>query len=329
MLNVKKPKRPVFRGEGATAMFEVQIMSDLHLEFPNALAHLPSFEPRAPYLALLGDIGHPKKENYFAFLAAQAARFERVFVVTGNHEYYTSDRDTVHRQISEFCSTFDNLHFLQMSSVLLEDNGHKVRVLGTTLWHHCPEKDIGQVERTLNDYAMIGVPSTTPEGAPKKRKLRAADTNSWHAEEVAWLKAAIAEAEAAGEAVAVLTHHLPSNNSSIAHFRPQVTNFFLTHASWFAVLSGGLGFSTDLEDVIKSPLIFWGYGHTRKTVDVAMQHKSHQTVINGVMVASNQRGYFMAPPEKAGFSPEFVVTIDHDRQSYIMRNDPAKTNQQD
>jgi hypothetical protein len=41
-----------------------------------------------------------------------------------------------------------------------------------------------------------------------------------------------------------------------------------------------------------------------------MQHKSHQTVINGVMVASNQRGYFMAPPEKAGFYPEFVVTID-------------------
>jgi hypothetical protein len=36
-----------------------------------------------------------------------------------------------------------------------------VRVLGTTLWHHCPEKDIWQVERTLNDYAMIGVPSTT------------------------------------------------------------------------------------------------------------------------------------------------------------------------
>ena len=41
-----------------------------------------------------------------------------------------------------------------------------------------------------------------------------------------------------------------------------------------------------------------------------MQHKSHQTVINGVMVASNQRGYFMTPPEKAGYSPECVVTID-------------------
>jgi hypothetical protein len=50
-------------------------------------------------------------------------------------------------------------------------------------------------------------------GAPLKRKLKATDTNSWHAEEVAWLKAAIKKAKKAGEAVVVLTHHLPSNNS--------------------------------------------------------------------------------------------------------------------
>ncbi|ELR18439.1 uncharacterized protein ACA1_300360 [Acanthamoeba castellanii str. Neff] len=247
MLNVKKPKRPVFRGEGATAMFEVQIMSDLHLEFPNALAHLPSFEPRAPYLLIVARADHtthgwfiiqqicgvgaghrPSEEGELLCIPDGASGSVRARVCRHRqprilHLRPVPSVDTVHRQIREFCSTFDNLHFLHMSSVLLEDNGHKVRVLGTTLWHHCPEKDIGQVERTLNDYAMIG----------------------------------------------------------------------------------------------------------RKTVDVAMQHKSHQTVINGVMVASNQRGYFMAPPEKAGFSPEFVVTIDHDRQSYIMRNDPAKTNQQD
>jgi hypothetical protein len=51
-------------------------------------------------------------------------------------------------------------------------------------------------------------------GAPLKRKLKATDTNRWHAEEVAWLKAAIKKAKKAGEAVVVLTHHLPSNNSS-------------------------------------------------------------------------------------------------------------------
>jgi hypothetical protein len=38
------------------------------------------------------DIGQPRKRDYLQFLATQAARFERVFVVTGNHEYYASDR---------------------------------------------------------------------------------------------------------------------------------------------------------------------------------------------------------------------------------------------
>jgi hypothetical protein len=65
MLHKRRQKRsdvalklPVFRGEGATAMFEVQIMSDLHLEFPNALANLAPFEPRAPYLVPLPSLNH-------------------------------------------------------------------------------------------------------------------------------------------------------------------------------------------------------------------------------------------------------------------------------
>ncbi len=33
---------------------QLQIMSDLHLEFPGTLDLMPSFEQRAPYLALLG-----------------------------------------------------------------------------------------------------------------------------------------------------------------------------------------------------------------------------------------------------------------------------------
>ena len=66
MFNMKKPKRPVFRGEGATAMFEVQVMSDLHLEFPNTLANLPSFEPRASYLVPLSPSTAPQPPNYFS-----------------------------------------------------------------------------------------------------------------------------------------------------------------------------------------------------------------------------------------------------------------------
>jgi hypothetical protein len=40
-----------------------------------------------------------------------------------------------------------------------------------------------------------------------------------------------------------------------------------------------------------------------------MQHSSHQWVVNDVLVASNQLGYLQLG-EKAGFCPEFVITID-------------------
>ena len=40
-----------------------------------------------------------------------------------------------------------------------------------------------------------------------------------------------------------------------------------------------------------------------------VQHSSHQWVVNDVLVASNQLGYLQLG-EKAGFCPEFVITID-------------------
>jgi hypothetical protein len=36
----------------------------------------------------IGDIGYPNEESYRAYLLEQADRFEHVFVVAGNHEYY-------------------------------------------------------------------------------------------------------------------------------------------------------------------------------------------------------------------------------------------------
>jgi len=67
-------------------IFQLQILSDLHIE----MGHQGNFEFEAvaPYLALLGDIGQPKRSNYAAFLRTQADRFKKVFVVAGNHEFF-------------------------------------------------------------------------------------------------------------------------------------------------------------------------------------------------------------------------------------------------
>ena len=77
----------------------VQIASDLHLEFYSCPAEDAWREeeldrmivPRAPVLALLGDIGIPTHPVYRSFLLRQAERFEAVLVITGNHEFYDSD----------------------------------------------------------------------------------------------------------------------------------------------------------------------------------------------------------------------------------------------
>src|SRR4051812_31006994 len=62
-----------------------QIISDVHLEFPLRAAAPPVLPVLAPAIALLGDIGYPKDPAYCAFVREQAAKFEKVFIVAGNH----------------------------------------------------------------------------------------------------------------------------------------------------------------------------------------------------------------------------------------------------
>ena len=48
--------------------------------------------PCAPYLGLLGDIGTPalpkQFKDYEIFLNSMADKFSKVYLLTGNHEYY-------------------------------------------------------------------------------------------------------------------------------------------------------------------------------------------------------------------------------------------------
>jgi predicted phosphodiesterase len=69
----------------------IQILSDLHLEAPKAY-DVFKIIPKAPYLALLGDIGKivPHKDDCLAFLKEQLRQFRAVFFVPGNHEGYHS-----------------------------------------------------------------------------------------------------------------------------------------------------------------------------------------------------------------------------------------------
>jgi len=261
--------------------FKLQIMSDLHLEFLGGGTH--NIEPKAPYLALLGDIGVLTDEgmpHYRKFLLEQANQFKKVFVLLGNHEYYGSTVARTLQRVKEICDSHPNLVMMQQGSVKV--NG--VRILGTTLWSKVPPESVRFVASSLNDYRRI----TTDNGSNNNgtRNISVTDTNSWFQTEVEWLAAEIEKANVLGETVVVLTHHAPiSDSCDPQHYSSPINS----------------AFCTPLEFLLGAPVALWAYGHTHWVSDV---------IRNGTRVMTNACGY-PATHEVKNFhwNPELVVEI--------------------
>jgi len=74
-----------------TKPFRIQVVSDLHLDVNPRRNVKYNINPSAPYLALAGDIAELKNCHIlFPFLMEMCNKFEKVFYVMGNHEYYTN-----------------------------------------------------------------------------------------------------------------------------------------------------------------------------------------------------------------------------------------------
>mmetsp|Transcript_34539 Transcript_34539/g.83550 ORF Transcript_34539/g.83550 Transcript_34539/m.83550 type:complete len:326 (-) Transcript_34539:40-1017(-) len=274
------------------ANLQVQIASDLHLEFYDALPPLEEIlVPKAPVLALLGDIcvvgSKDKLSLYEAFLTNCAERWKTVIVLAGNHEYYSNAKDRcpiteVDETIYDICARIKgNVRYLQNESCVINN----VRVFGATLWTDIPKEqtvDYAQspycVEYKLNDFRMCYVknPEFEVEGKDGKdgkkekavRALTVADTNARHSESVECILAAAGKARDQKENLLVLTHHSPtfrngSNKEGQGHE-------YLKYAA-----------SSDLEHVFVG-VHTWCHGHT---------HDNGDKLIRGTRVVSNQRGY--------------------------------------
>ena len=114
----------------------LQYSSDLHLEkgFTRRIV------PKKPYLVLAGDIGYPSDKNYKDLLLETSSSFDKVFIISGNHEYdyvYTPETYTVDSEIKNICNIRNNLFFLQKDEhVLCKER--KLVLAGCTLWAALP-----------------------------------------------------------------------------------------------------------------------------------------------------------------------------------------------
>ncbi|KAK4150205.1 Metallo-dependent phosphatase-like protein [Chaetomidium leptoderma] len=238
-----------------------KVLSDLHLEVGQQYSTF-SFPASAPFLLLGGDIGRLiDYAAYRGFLESQIARYRKVFLVLGNHEFYGLDyqsRLDAARRLSEEPSLASELILLHRAR--WDDPDSDLTILGCTLWSDIPEESYGIVQAKVNDFKKID-------------QWTAQRHTAIHKEEVTWLREQVAQIEAgpAKRRILIATHHAPCVEGSA---RPeQVSN------PWTPA------FATDLVDKegwvgVKT----WVFGHT---------HYSAQLFRNGIRLLSNQRGYVL------------------------------------
>jgi predicted phosphodiesterase len=255
-----------------------QVLSDLHLEVGRQYSSF-IIPPSAPYLILAGDIGRLiDYESYLAFLAKQAAQFEQVFLILGNHEFYGLS----------FLAGIERAHKLENEAVLngklvllhqrrFDVPNSETTILGCTLWSMVPEDAREVVRMKIKDFEKI-------EG------WTVDDHNASHEADLTWLRHQALEIQRQNKSrakgkraknILVVTHHAPSMQETSCP--KNISN------PWSSA------FATDLlGDPSWGDVKAWVFGHT---------HFTTQFERNGIKVISNQRGYVL-PGRREGTDGE-------------------------
>ena len=107
-----------------------QILSDIHLEKRKTFQH----PIKAENLILAGDIGNPLMNNYKEYIKYSSHNHKRVFLITGNHEYWKNTYEGTNKLIYDICIKYNNVIFLNNRFYDFESNNRNIRIFGSTLW---------------------------------------------------------------------------------------------------------------------------------------------------------------------------------------------------
>ena len=255
--------------------YSLQYGSDFHLKDNKTVAFEDLLKPVALDLALCGDIGDPFSTIYGDFIQWCAKRWQRVFVIAGNHEYFTDDKkigiyETQSRIRTTCLAAGSNVHFLQKEVHLIEEEG--IAVIGTTMWS---VPDLRHWDKLCDSF--IGTPGSRgeynaifmpDEYTGVSRPMHPSDITRISIEQSTWIRKTLRELEERGWRVIVLTHYLPTHDLNDARF----TNHSLR--SCYAV---------EMKDLFTKPVVAWICGHSHTA------RKLHYNT--GVDVMLNPFGY--------------------------------------
>ncbi|KAI1290532.1 Ser/Thr protein phosphatase superfamily [Xylaria venustula] len=252
-------------------MVNLQVISDIHLESPKGY-DIFEITPKAPHLALLGDIGCVfHEQEYFDFLRRHLMKFRTVFLVLGNHEPWHSTWDSTkeairgfEHQISQERQSSAGLgEFVLLDRTvyhLEEGTGESIAIVGCTLFSHVPAQSMKAVSFGVNDFYQIDNWTVEEHDAMFEGDLH------WLNEQVSSLR---------GTKIVVLTHYSPTLDERTTD--PRHRNSAISS-----------GFATDLSSSpvwLSEDVAVWAFGHTHFNCDYLDER-------TGKRVVTNQRGYY-------------------------------------
>lgn len=265
-------------------MVTIQIMSDLHLEWPKSY-DLFEIEPKAPHLALLGDIGNIEKHrsDCLAFFKKLVKQFATVLFVPGNHEAYHSSWTATLAILRTFEEDIRNDPLLSGDFILLDRTTYLfpntgVAIVGCSLFSAVPSTSAMDVGMGLNDFFQ------TTDWDVRRH-------NDAHERDLAWLNAEVDKLEV--DKIIIVSHWSPSRDARAIesqHVGSRIT----------------AGFSTDLSHAtcFKNPKVkIWAFGHTHYNCDFTVERDSG----HALRLLANQRGYEFAQAE--GFDETKTVEV--------------------
>lgn len=257
---------------------QLQIASDLHLEFPenrNYMALNP-LQAKGNILLLAGDIIPLKDiDRHGDFFSLLADSYEHTYWVPGNHEYYYFDIANRSGAFRE--SIRSNVTLLNNSTIELK----KVKIHFTTLWSKISKYKARYIERGMMDFRVI-----KDEG----RWFSVEKYNEMHSDSIVFLETALkVRGDNGNEDVRniVVSHHVPT----FQHYPRQYLDSVLNEA-----------FATDLDALIEDSVAdYWIYGHHHDATP--------EFDIGKTKLLTNQLGY-VHQDEHSNFDRGKTITID-------------------
>jgi len=249
-------------------MKHLHLLSDLHLEYYPK--NLPKLTFNSNYLFLCGDIGHPTRRNYLNFFSYVSDKYEKVFYVTGNHEYY---KQSTHKNysmneidmiIKDKLAKFSNVYFLNNDSHQLNSS---TTIIGTTLWS---DVDTGssRVSLGVNDYHKIYKKVNN-----EHQLILPTDIRDLHFNNRNFLKETIEKNRM--KDIIIMTHHLPSYSCILEKYKK------------YAHISSC--FASNCDDfMFNYPNIkYWFFGHTHSFIN----HRINNTILYANPLGYKDSGY--------------------------------------